>query len=70
MLLASEQQTASFIGILVSRLSPATQGGNLMKIRTNVKARGIMLNHNEALVIRTNVTARGTSLNHNEALAQ
>jgi len=41
-----------------------------MKIRTNVKARGLMLNHNEALVVRTNVKARGVSLNHNEALAK
>jgi len=62
------QQVASMV---VSRLSTTTlKGGNVMKIRTNVKTRGVSLNHNEALAVRTNVKTRGTSLNHNEALAQ
>lgn len=41
-----------------------------MKIRTSVKARGISLNHNEALVVRTNVRVRVISPNHNEVLAR
>ena len=39
-----------------------------MTIKTNVKAGGRDLNHNESLVVRSNVKAGGWS-NHNETLA-
>jgi hypothetical protein len=56
-----------------------------MKVKTNVKAGGHMLNHNEALgrgagkapqgkapglKVKTNVKAGGVWLNHNEALGR
>ena len=39
-----------------------------MKIRTQLKAGGVNLNHNEALRVRTALKAGGFNLNHNEAL--
>lgn len=49
-----------------------------MKVKTNIKAGGETLNHNETLVrgaakpkglrVKTNVKAGGESLNHNETL--
>ena len=39
-----------------------------MKIRTQLKAGGVNLNHNEALRVRTALKAGDVSLNHNEAL--
>lgn len=50
-----------------------------MKIKTNVKAGGRNLNHNEMLVrdramrglkVKTHVKAGGRSLNHNETLVR
>jgi hypothetical protein len=45
-----------------------------MKTKTNIKAGGTVLNHNETLVrglkVKTNVKAGGTQLNHNETLAR
>ena len=40
-----------------------------MKIRTNVRAGGSHLQHNEALAVRSNVRAGGAFPQHNEALA-
>ena len=39
-----------------------------MKIRTQLKAGGVSLNHNEALRVRSALKAGGEHLNHNEAL--
>ena len=39
-----------------------------MKIRTQVKAGKIVLNHSEALRVRATLKAGGWNLNHNEAL--
>jgi hypothetical protein len=39
-----------------------------MTIKTQLKAGGISINHNEALQVRTALKAGGKSLNHNEAL--
>lgn len=42
-----------------------------MKIRTNVKAGRIALNHNESLVrVRTNVKAGALSMNHNQTMVR
>jgi hypothetical protein len=38
-----------------------------MTIKTNVKAGGAQLQHNETLTIRSGVKAGGNSLNHNES---
>mgnify|MGYP003578864713 CR=1 FL=1 len=41
-----------------------------MMIKTNVKAGGMQLQHNETLAVRSNVKAGGlNSYNHNETLA-
>ena len=38
-----------------------------MEIKTNVKAGGISLNHNQGgLAVKSNVKAGGISLNHNQ----
>jgi hypothetical protein len=37
-----------------------------MTIKTNVKAGGINVQHNETLAVRSNVKAGGLPLNHNE----
>jgi hypothetical protein len=40
-----------------------------MKIRSNIKAGGIRLNHNEKmLVVKTGVRAGGIRLNHNQKM--
>ena len=39
-----------------------------MTIRTNLKAGGVSINHNEALQVRSAIKAGGRRLNHNEAL--
>jgi hypothetical protein len=39
-----------------------------MTIRTQLKAGGLLRNHNEALKVRTALKAGGENLNHNEAL--
>jgi len=50
-----------------------------MKIKSNVKAGGISLQHNEkmaggnkvkSLTVKTGVKAGGTNLNHNEAMVR
>jgi hypothetical protein len=45
-----------------------------MRIKTNVKASGVGLNHNQAtargLKVRTNVKAGGIGLNHNQTVAR
>jgi len=45
-----------------------------MKTRSNIKAGGTTLNHNETLVcglrVKTNVKAGGGQINHNEALVR
>jgi hypothetical protein len=45
-----------------------------MKTKTNIKAGGTTLNHNETLVrglrVKTNVKAGGQGLNHNETLVR
>ena len=38
-----------------------------MTIKTNVKAGGINLQHNETLAVRSDVKAGGKSLNHSES---
>jgi hypothetical protein len=40
-----------------------------MTIKTNVKAGGQRVNHNETLAVRSDLKAGGLELNHNEALA-
>jgi hypothetical protein len=43
------------------------QGETAMTIKTNVKAGGINLQHNETLAIRSNVKAGRIIANHNES---
>ena len=38
-----------------------------MTLKTNVKAGGITLQHNETLAVRSAVKAGGIGLNHNES---
>jgi hypothetical protein len=38
-----------------------------MTIKTNVKAGGINIQHNESLAVRSNVKAGGISVQHNES---
>ena len=38
-----------------------------MTIKTNVKAGGVGLNHNETLAVRSDVKAGGIGFNHNES---
>jgi hypothetical protein len=45
------------------------QGETAMTIKTNVKAGGITINHNETLAVRSAVKAGGLTIQHNEALA-
>ncbi len=37
-----------------------------MKVRTNIKAGGQQLNHNQTLKVRTGIMAGGLTLNHNQ----
>jgi hypothetical protein len=49
-----------------------------MKVKTNLKARAMTMNHNETLVrdkarglkVKTHLKARGLTLNHNETLVR
>jgi hypothetical protein len=38
-----------------------------MTIKTNIKAGGVKINHNETLAVRSNVKAGGLSVQHNES---
>ena len=38
-----------------------------MKIKTNVKAGGLGMNHSDAVVVRSAVTAGGQKINHSES---
>ena len=44
------------------------RGDQTMTIRTQLKAGGISINHNEALQVRSAIKAGGRDINHNEAL--
>ena len=37
-----------------------------MTIKTNVKAGGLTIQHNETLAVRSNVKVEGIGVNHNE----
>jgi hypothetical protein len=41
-----------------------------MKIRTQLKAGGISINHNDALRVRSTLKAGGRRINHNETLVR
>jgi hypothetical protein len=43
------------------------QGETAMTIKTNVKAGGLTIQHNETLAVRSNVQAGTIQINHNES---
>ena len=47
---------------------------NSLKVKTNVRAGGFSLNHNQTLArgmkVKTNVRAGGLSMNHNQTLVR
>jgi hypothetical protein len=53
---------------------PKTEGEESMKIKTNVKAGGFTLNHNQTvargLKVKSNVKAGGPVLQHNQTVAR
>jgi hypothetical protein len=55
-------------GFVLELSTNDTSGRNPMTTRTNIKTRGMHLNHGEALVDRTAPTARGLTSNHSEAV--
>jgi hypothetical protein len=59
-------------------LTTGEEGGQIMKVKTNLKAGGTSLNHNETLVrdkakglrVKTHLKAGMLSANHNETLVR